>query len=80
VEVEVKTDFGGGVNIANLPKVAAFFERKARDEIVEALVLSSGGGFYLHLPIPYIRKAYFVTTSKERKLLRAGEGKKANAR
>ena len=67
------TDIGGMLQIANLPAVGSYFERKVIEVISESLVRSKGGGFYLRLPVPYIRKAMFNTASKEREMERRGE-------
>ena len=73
VELHVETDLGGMGNIANLPKIGSFIEKKAAEAVSEGLLLSRGGGFVLHLPIPYVRKALFVTAAKRRAMLLRGD-------
>ncbi len=73
VEVHVETDLGGIGSISNLPAVGNYLEKKAAEAISEELLLTRGGGFVLHLPIPYVRKGLFVTASKKRAMLLRGD-------
>lgn len=89
VELQVDTEMGGLGNLANLPKVGSFIEKKAAEALVEELLLNRGGGFVIKfvvarvvaflfhsrssLPVPYVRKGLFVTASKRRAMLRRGD-------
>ncbi len=64
VGIHVETDLGGVGSLSNLPAIGSYLEKKAAEAVSEELLLTRGGGFVIHLPIPYVRKALFVTASK----------------
>ena len=69
IQMEVKTDFGGSLSVSNLPAAGSYLEKKVMSVITKSLTITRGGGVALYIPIPYVRRALFMTMKKRRVML-----------